>query len=120
MKFKNLSNNKLLYHDTDSLLMEKELDSKFINSNKLGYLKLEHIIKEGYFISPKFYAFINSNNELIKKTKGIDKDLITLDDIIDLSNGIDKSYIITILKKDLRNGTIHIKTDSNYTIKGKN
>jgi hypothetical protein len=67
--FKKLPNNKLLYHDTDSLLMEKELDNKYINPNKLGYLKLEHIIKEGYFISPKLYAFINTNNELIKKLK---------------------------------------------------
>jgi hypothetical protein len=119
MKFKNIKNNKLLYHDTDSLLMEKELDDKFINSNKLGYLKLEHIIKEGYFISPKFYAIINSNNELINNTKGIDKDLITLDDFKDLSNDISKSYITTILRKDLRNGTIQIKTDSTYKIKSK-
>jgi DNA polymerase type B, organellar and viral len=99
MKFKNLDNNKLLYHDTDSLLMKKELNEKYINPNKLGYLKLEHIIKEGYFISPKFYAFIETNNELIKKTKGIDKDLISLDDFKDLSNGISKSFIVTILKK---------------------
>ena len=49
--------NKCLYSETDSVLLESPLSSTFVDSKKLGMMKLEHIITEGYFISKKLYTF---------------------------------------------------------------
>jgi len=63
MKYKNIKSNKLIYIDTDSFILEKALDSSLVSQTELGYLKLEHVIIEGHFIAPKFYAFINDKGE---------------------------------------------------------
>ena len=86
--FKNDPNNKLLYSDTDSIVMEKTIDPKWISDNELGKFKLEHNILAGYFISEKFYCFINDKGEFIKKSKGINSNLLNLEDYISLNNGI--------------------------------
>lgn len=52
-EFKNNPENKIFYSDTDSIVMEKEIDSNLVSNTKLGHLKLEHVISEGYFI---FYS----------------------------------------------------------------
>ena len=79
-EFKNNPENKIFYSDTDSIVMEKEIDSNLVSNTKLGHLKLEHVISEGYFIADKFYAIINDKGVLIKKSKGINSNLLTLDD----------------------------------------
>jgi len=75
IKFKNIPvpDNKCLYSDTDSVLLEYPLLEKYVDSNKLGFMKLEHILTEGYFISKKLYAFKNTKGETIIKSKGIGK-----------------------------------------------
>lgn len=73
MKFKNIPSNRCLYSDTDSIVLENTLSPSFVDSNKLGMMKLEHIITEGYFISKKVYAFKNTKGEIIIKSKGIGK-----------------------------------------------
>jgi len=73
LDLKNDPNNTLLYSDTDSYFMQYKLPEKLVNPNKLGLLKLENIIKEGIFISPKFYFLINDKDEIIIKYKGINK-----------------------------------------------
>lgn len=45
----------VLYTDTDSLITDAPIPESYISSTKLGYLKLEHIIRTGYFIAPKLY-----------------------------------------------------------------
>nr|AGJ98069.1 truncated plasmid-related DNA polymerase [Glomus sp. DAOM 240422]AMM72605.1 truncated plasmid-related DNA polymerase [Rhizophagus irregularis] len=45
----------LYYSDTDSMVIDQELDSSKVDPAKLGYLKLEHTIEEGIFPLPKEY-----------------------------------------------------------------
>lgn len=117
MPFKNDESNNLIYSDTDSIIMERELDDALVDSKELGKLKLEHVIKDAYFISPKFYAIINTNGDVILKTKGIGKGKLTLDDLIELSQGKDKNIKSTVFIKNLREGTVNIK-EQDYLIKG--
>jgi len=55
------------YVDTDSLLTQKN----FFTTNELGGLKLEHDVKTGFVIKPKFYALITQDNKKMVKAKGI-------------------------------------------------
>ncbi len=74
-KFKNSKDYNLYYTDTDSIYIDKPLDSKFIGSD-LGQFKLENIFKYGIFLAPKVYggllpANIDINPPLeITKVKG--------------------------------------------------
>jgi len=47
MKFKNIPGNKCLYSDTDSVLLEQPLTEEHVDSKKLGFMKLEHVVTEG-------------------------------------------------------------------------
>lgn len=68
--FKNIEGNKCYYSDTDSIFLEKELDSKYVGT-ELGKFKLEYKFKEGYFIAPKVYQ-IKFNNGISKTVfKGV-------------------------------------------------
>lgn len=115
MNFKNIKGNKLLYSDTDSLLMEKPLPDNLISETKLGKLKLEYILKEAIFISPKFYALKTVEGEEIVKTKGISKGLVTYEDITKLCEGIDLTVPVNITIKDLTKCSLNIK-QINYKI----
>jgi hypothetical protein len=68
-QFKNES---LYYTDTDSIFIDKELDSKLINT-KLGAFKLEYTFKEIVFLGPKIYAGITTDGKYIAKIKGFKK-----------------------------------------------
>lgn len=47
----------IYYVDTDSIISDKELDSKYIDDKELGLFKKEYpCVDEGYFVSPKLYA----------------------------------------------------------------
>lgn len=61
----------LLYTDTDSLFLTKELPSEYVGK-ELGRFKLEYDIKEAVFIAPKTYGLIvnDTNSEPIVKVKG--------------------------------------------------
>lgn len=58
---------KPIYVDTDSLVTVKKMNEGI----KLGELELEYQIKEGYFIKPKMYAFIDIHDKPKVKLKGI-------------------------------------------------
>jgi hypothetical protein len=73
--FKNIPNNKCYYTDTDSIFLEKPLDNIYIGK-ELGMFKLEYIVKEGMFISPKVY-YINKgdgNDKIVVKGLRINTD----------------------------------------------
>lgn len=53
---------KPIYYDTDSLITKKKLPT----SNKLGDLKLEHVIDEGIIVKPKMYFFHADGKDYIK------------------------------------------------------
>ena len=76
-----LKGGKIYYTDTDSLVTDIPLENININyvGNKLGQFKLEHIIKEGYFISNKTYCILDNNDKIIKKCKGINANYLSMD-----------------------------------------
>ena len=68
-QFKNNSNYKLYYTDTDSLFIRGEL-SKDLIGNELGQFKLEYVFKEAVFLGPKLYAGVTIDDQYICKVKG--------------------------------------------------
>lgn len=117
LKFLNMNDNKLIYCDTDSITLEKPLDDKYISSTELGKFKLECVINEGIYISPKFYGLKCDNGETIIKTKGIAKGKFNYQDLEKLIKGENLSVTTTIFKKNFVKGTVNI-VEQNYTIKG--
>jgi hypothetical protein len=113
-----MNDNKLIYCDTDSITLEKPLDEKYVSYTELGKLKLEYVIKEGIYISPKFYGLKCDNGETIIKTKGIAKGKFNYQDLEKLIKGENLSVTSTIFKKNLVKGTVNI-VEQIYTIKGK-
>jgi hypothetical protein len=82
-----------IYSDTDSIFTTKKLELKFIGSD-LGLMKDELkglIIKEGYFLGIKKYGYqyIDNRGSLITKSTfaGIQRDSLTFEEIIQLSEG---------------------------------
>jgi len=75
-KFKNLPGYELYYSDTDSVYLNKELDSKFVGT-KLGQFKLERIFEKAIFLAPKLYGgrYRDKDNKLksLVKIKGFSK-----------------------------------------------
>lgn len=67
---KHLKGIKVYYSDTDSVFTDKPLPKELIGT-KLGQLKLENIIKLGYFVAPKVYGFVNDNLDTKVKVKGL-------------------------------------------------
>lgn len=41
---------KIFYSDTDSIVTDIKLSDCMVSSNELGKLKLEHLVKEGFFV----------------------------------------------------------------------
>jgi len=87
-KFLNLTNNKCIYSDTDSIFLKKPLEDKYIG-NGLGQFKFEGKIKKGYFISPKLYCLITDNGETLIKSKGVDSEKLKVEDFLLLLEGKD-------------------------------
>lgn len=71
--FKNNSDYKLYYSDTDSYFFNRSLPAEYVGSN-IGQLKLEHIIVDAIFLAPKVYAFKTIEGKEIVKIKGITQD----------------------------------------------
>ena len=70
-QFKMIQGNACLYTDTDSIVLEKELDPCFVNDSSLGSFKLEYgAISEGVFVAPKVYSLKLNSGEVITKIKG--------------------------------------------------
>lgn len=101
----------IYYTDTDSIVTNLKLPEDFIHKSELGKLKLEHEIIEGYFISDKTYAFINSKGEIIKKAKGVESKYLSFNDYKNMFNlkSIENATK-TISKRDYSKGSVVIKT----------
>ena len=68
--FKNNPNFNLYYSDTDSAVIDRQLDSEFVG-NKLGQMKLEHTINKAVFLAPKVYGLVDIEGNEILKVKGV-------------------------------------------------
>lgn len=107
-KIKDLVN--VYYMDTDSIVIDKKDLYKLTNlidSNKLGYLKLEGEYNEGIFIAPKVYL-LKKDNEYTIKIKGINNNDITV------SPEEIKNLFQTKLKKDQNKVNMNIKKVLNF------
>lgn len=106
-KFKNLKDNPYLGGDTDSIIMTKPIDEKYIGT-ELGKFKLEHVIEEGFYPSKKFYLIKTNKNEIIIKSKGIDnnKNLLNYEKFKSLLLGNDLNIPQSQFKKEFKNLTI--------------
>ena len=62
----------VFYQDTDSIITNIELDEKFVDSKKLGYMKLENKQGDlnGYIIGAKLY-YLTNGKETFKAHKGV-------------------------------------------------
>nr|YP_010146944.1 hypothetical protein K4014_mgp23 [Cyclocybe aegerita]QQP21453.1 hypothetical protein [Cyclocybe aegerita] len=83
-KFKNNSNYKLFYTDTDSIYISKELPEELVSSTILGKMKLEGICVDAVFLAPKVYGYKDINGKTTIKVKGLSKegiDKLSLDDL---------------------------------------
>lgn len=92
-QFKNNIDYNLFYTDTDSIFIDRELDSNFVNS-ELGNMKLEYTFKDSIFLAPKVYCGITNNGAKIVKVKGFtESENLNLDDFIAL---LDKDAKLTL------------------------
>jgi hypothetical protein len=86
-QFKNNSEFKLYYSDTDSAYFDKALLDYLVNNKILGKMKLEHIINKAIFLAPKVYYLETENGKVIYKVKGLSHDIeLTFDDFKTLLN----------------------------------
>lgn len=58
------------YSDTDSLVLNGALPSECCDPAQLGKLKVEHVFREGIFVSPKIYYLELENGKSVTKCKG--------------------------------------------------
>jgi hypothetical protein len=80
-KIKKEYQDSLYYSDTDSLIVDKEIDRELVSLDKIGLFKLENQVKRGIFISPKLY-YLELENSVVKKSKGLDAALLSYKDFL--------------------------------------
>ena len=83
------------YTDTDSVVLDKPLPDSEVSSYELGKLKLEHEVREGYFLAPKCYT-LDIEKEVIIRNKGLAKDKVDLQWFIDQYKDISRTTKCTI------------------------
>ena len=89
-QFKNNQDYNLFYTDTDSIFVDKELNSSLVNSG-LGNMKLEYKLTDSIFLAPKVYAGITDQGKKICKVKGFtNSSQISLNE---LENLLDKGSV---------------------------
>jgi DNA polymerase type B, organellar and viral len=82
-QFKNNPQINLYYTDTDSIYLEKPLNSTFISETVLGKLKLENICTKAIFLSPKVYCLLTESDQFIYKVKGLSHEVeLTMDEFV--------------------------------------
>ena len=71
--FKNNTDFKLYYSDTDCVVINRPLPLYLVGQG-LGLMKLEHVIDRAVFLAPKVYSLKLPDGTEITKVKGIAKD----------------------------------------------
>jgi hypothetical protein len=95
----------IYYSDTDSIVTDISLDSELIGGN-IGQFKLEHPIKEGWFISNKTYCIIDDTDNVIIKSKGVDPKSLCVDDFKNFLQRIDVKGLKKFSTKDYTAGSV--------------
>lgn len=118
-EFKNLDGNKCYYTDTDSVILDNELDSNLVGP-ELGQMKLEYRISKGLFLAPKVYSLVINEGE-VTKLKGFtlskDKNNLINFESLNILRNKNESIILEQEKwyRSLEEGTIFIKKED-YTL----
>jgi DNA polymerase type B, organellar and viral len=117
--FKNNPDFNLYYSDTDSIVIDRQLDDKLIGT-QLGQVKLEHVINKAVFLAPKVYGFIDVEGNEVIKIKGVTDEITSNIHINDLEYLLilDANKVFSQHKwyKNLIGGNIKI-TDVLYNLK---
>jgi len=119
----NLEKN-IYYIDTDSIVLDKKLNNYLISEKELGKFKLEHKIKEGFFISQKSYYILDDQNNEFIKFKGLKEEeikSITKGDFFSMLKGpinlkIEKSkrFIRKLMDLSIKNKESILNLNINY------
>jgi hypothetical protein len=121
--FKNRTNFKLYYSDTDSIIIDAQLPTELIGG-ALGQFKLEAVIDRAVFLAPKVYGYITecggaAHAEIIK-VKGIKDEIASQLHIKDLEELLildsSKEFIQSKWYKKVLEGEIS-PVDIAYTLK---
>ncbi len=99
----------IYYTDTDSIITDIPLDNV---GSKLGEFKLEHKVKKGYFLSAKTYGLIFENNKTLCKSKGVVENGLSIDDCINLYNGVNVKVPKVSAIRNYDKGSVLIKSDT--------
>jgi DNA polymerase type B, organellar and viral len=112
-KFKNMKGYTTYYSDTDSIDLNRPLESNSVGS-KLGEMKLEHVFDEAIYLAPKVYGGKTSDYEYVK-VKGL-KNPVSFDELSTLLEK-DNKIIINQDKwyKNISIGNIFVKEEL-YTL----
>lgn len=86
-KYKNIEGNKYYGGDTDSVIMEKELDPNLVGKG-LGMMKEECRIMLGLFAGKKLYLTVDSLGVTVIKSRGVGRDLESGEDILNFDDFI--------------------------------
>ena len=102
----------IYYTDTDSIVTDLKLDDNLVGED-IGEFKLEHKIREGYFISNKTYGIYNELGETIIKNKGIYKGSLTYDKLqsLYLGNEVTAERYETIKSLSKGGAVLFVKKD---------
>jgi hypothetical protein len=124
--FKNIPGNPLIYSDTDSAVLPLAISEEYIGKN-IGQMSLVNTIKEGFFIGPKLYCYVNIKNDVVIASAGIDIIKVTERFIVRASEGrvdIDYNHKFTIkgikkdskIQKEIKDTPKWLKDNSLYVI----
>jgi DNA polymerase type B, organellar and viral len=116
IKLNILNNGGLIYYtDTDSIVTNKPLSDDLIGDG-LGKFKLEHEVKEGYFISSKTYCLVLKDNSVFIKNKGLIKKSLTLEDFRNMYKGLNVVGTKQSASINYEKGSVVIKRNENVQI----
>jgi len=86
-QYKNIDGNKYYGGDTDSVIMEKELDAKFVGKG-LGQMKKECSIALGLFADKKLYLTVDDAGAIVVRSRGVGRSIETGEDILNFNDFI--------------------------------
>jgi hypothetical protein len=89
----------IYYTDTDSIVTNITLDKSLVERREIGKLKLEHVVREGLFVSNKTYClFLPEGGNILSKDKKKSSNLIIK------AKGADKQSLYLPLFRSLLEG----------------
>ena len=111
----------IFYTDTDSVVTDVELNNNLVGDG-IGMFKLEHKLKEAFFIGAKTYAlkkFDSSRLEINKtliKAKGVNSNKLIYEQFLMLYLGLDVKTSRLETKKKYASGSVQINIEQPITL----